>query len=50
MRASGQLSTDDVSKDEYASGRSQYVREGRGTPPPGATPIDPLEEPPTPAG
>ncbi len=24
----------------YASGRSQYVRQGRGTPPPGATPID----------
>jgi NAD(P)H-nitrite reductase large subunit len=25
---------------EYAAGRSQYVREGGGTPPPGATPID----------
>jgi bacterioferritin-associated ferredoxin len=24
---------------EYAAGRSQYVREGGGTPPPGATPI-----------
>ena len=26
---------------EYAHLRSQYVREGKGTPPPGATPIDP---------
>ena len=26
-------------KDEFARGRSQYVREGRGTPPPGATPV-----------
>ena len=26
---------------DYASGRSNYVRAGRGTPPPGATPIDP---------
>ena len=27
--------------DEYAHGRSDYVRAGKGTPPPGATPIDP---------
>jgi NAD(P)H-nitrite reductase large subunit len=26
--------------DHYASGRSDYVREGGGTPPPGATPIE----------
>lgn len=25
---------------DYASGRSQYVRDGGGTPPPGATPVD----------
>jgi NAD(P)H-nitrite reductase large subunit len=25
----------------YASGRSAYVRAGKGTPPPGATPIEP---------
>src|SRR5438045_2006571 len=25
---------------EYASGRTGYVRAGKGTPPPGATPID----------
>ena len=28
---------------EYALGRGAYVREGRGTPPPGATPIAPEE-------
>ncbi len=27
------------SVDEYAQGRSGYVRSGKGTPPPGATPI-----------
>jgi NAD(P)H-nitrite reductase large subunit len=25
---------------EYAQGRGDYVRQGKGTPPPGATPID----------
>jgi NAD(P)H-nitrite reductase large subunit len=40
MRASGELAEDSVTKEEYAKARSQYVREGRGTPPPGATPID----------
>ncbi len=29
------------SPDDYARGRSTYVRSGKGTPPPGATPIDP---------
>jgi NAD(P)H-nitrite reductase large subunit len=27
-------------REEYARGRSRYVRAGGGTPPPGATPID----------
>jgi len=27
--------------EEYAHGRGDYVRAGKGTPPPGATPIDP---------
>jgi NAD(P)H-nitrite reductase large subunit len=31
---------------EYAAGRSRYVRNGGGTPPPGATPIDERREPP----
>ncbi len=44
MRAVGELPSDDVSKDEHARGRSRYVREGHGTPPPGATPIDPIGE------
>jgi bacterioferritin-associated ferredoxin len=26
---------------EYATGRTSYVRSGKGTPPPGATPIEP---------
>jgi bacterioferritin-associated ferredoxin len=26
---------------EYASGRTSYVRAGKGTPPPGATPVSP---------
>ncbi|HEX3727295.1 MAG TPA: (2Fe-2S)-binding protein [Pirellulales bacterium] len=30
----------DPSAQEYARGRALYVREGKGTPPPGATPID----------
>lgn len=29
------------SAQEYAAGRTRYVQEGHGTPPPGATPIDP---------
>jgi bacterioferritin-associated ferredoxin len=31
-------------REEYAQGRSRYVREGKGTPPPGATPVDPQPE------
>jgi len=27
-------------RQDYALGRTHYVREGKGTPPPGATPID----------
>ena len=26
---------------DYASGRTRYVRAGKGTPPPGATPVEP---------
>jgi bacterioferritin-associated ferredoxin len=33
-------SPDLPSSDEYARGRSRYVQAGKGTPPPGATPID----------
>lgn len=30
---------------EYAQGRTKYVHEGGGTPPPGATPIDLIDDP-----
>ena len=30
----------EISIERYAQGRSRYVRDGGGTPPPGATPID----------
>jgi bacterioferritin-associated ferredoxin len=29
------------STEDFARGRSQYVQTGKGTPPPGATPVDP---------
>ena len=35
---------DQISTADYARQRSQYVREGGGTPPPGATPLDPESE------
>ena len=31
--------------DEYAQDRARYVRDGKGTPPPGATPIQSLPNP-----
>jgi bacterioferritin-associated ferredoxin len=36
----GQTQTEFPTAQEYAKLRSKYVREGGGTPPPGATPID----------
>ena len=36
--------TDLPPPDEYARMRSKYVRDGGGTPPPGATPIDPNDD------
>src|SRR6185312_10768122 len=36
----GAESSPEPSASEYASGRTQYVRAGGGSPPPGATPID----------
>src|SRR6516162_3133668 len=33
-----------LSADEYERRRAAYVRSGKGTPPPGATPLPPLEE------
>jgi NAD(P)H-nitrite reductase large subunit len=34
---------------DYARARAQYVRQGKGTPPPGATPIDDADRPDQPA-
>jgi bacterioferritin-associated ferredoxin len=44
FQAAQSQSSDDVlpTADEYAQGRTSYVREGKGTPPPGATPITPV--------
>jgi bacterioferritin-associated ferredoxin len=40
-RQAAQAANDELpSAAEYARGRTQYVREGGGTPPPGATPVD----------
>ncbi len=36
----GSLEEELPTKDEYARMRTKYVRDGGGTPPPGATPID----------
>lgn len=41
MRFNEAATEPEPSADQYRRGRSQYVRAGRGTPPPGATPIDP---------
>ncbi len=35
----GVTEADEISADEYAQQRTRYVRAGKGTPPPGATPI-----------
>jgi hypothetical protein len=37
--ATTEAATDLPSADDYARGRTAYVRAGKGTPPPGATPI-----------
>jgi bacterioferritin-associated ferredoxin len=38
--AGGQIHAELPTAEEYARSRAQYVREGHGTPPPGATPIE----------
>jgi hypothetical protein len=34
-------SIDEVTADEYAASRADYVKSGKGTPPPGAEPLPP---------
>jgi bacterioferritin-associated ferredoxin len=41
----GALEQADLSPAEYARQRAKYIRSGGGTPPPGATPIEPEEKP-----
>ncbi len=38
--AGGVLEVDEPTPQDYARQRSRYIREGHGTPPPGATPIE----------
>jgi NAD(P)H-nitrite reductase large subunit len=40
-QAEGGAAAELPTADEYARGRTSYVRSGKGTPPPGATPIKP---------
>ena len=37
--------TDSLTPDEYARGRGEYIRTGRGVPPPGAVPPPPCDSP-----
>jgi len=36
---------DDLTPEEYEKRRARYIRDGKGVPPPGATPLPPNEEP-----
>jgi NAD(P)H-nitrite reductase large subunit len=40
-RQGGDSELDHLTAEEYARGRAAYVRAGKGTPPPGATPLPP---------
>lgn len=40
VRGEAAGSIPEPTREQYAQGRAQYVREGKGTPPPGATPIE----------
>jgi len=39
MKQGVTLTTEDLNAAEYASQRSEYIKAGKGTPAPGATPI-----------
>jgi NAD(P)H-nitrite reductase large subunit len=39
VTAGGDTDLDQLTADEYARRRAEYVRAGKGTPPPGATPL-----------
>jgi bacterioferritin-associated ferredoxin len=40
----GETELERLTPEEYAQGRAAYVRAGKGTPPPGATPLPPEEK------
>ena len=40
----GTTESEEPTKEDYARMRSRYVRQGGGTPPPGATPVDDVPE------
>lgn len=40
LTEAGELAPDELTPQEYAQGRKAHIQSGRGTPPPGATPID----------
>lgn len=42
--AGGLVAIDEPTPQDYARQRGKYIRAGGGTPPPGATPIEPEEE------
>jgi hypothetical protein len=39
VTAGGDNELDQLTADEYARRRAEYIRAGKGTPPPGATPL-----------
>jgi bacterioferritin-associated ferredoxin len=43
----GAIELEQLTPEEYARRRALYIRAGKGTPPPGATPIPPEDESPT---
>jgi NAD(P)H-nitrite reductase large subunit len=48
--AGGATELESLTPEEYARRRAEYVRAGKGTPPPGATPLPRQDEPPAPKG
>ncbi len=44
-RTTGGIELDTLTAEEYAHGRADHIRAGRGTPPPAAPPSHPADEP-----
>jgi len=41
----GEASVNDLTPEEYARRRAEYIRAGKGAPPPGATPLPDVDKP-----